>query len=196
MVVPLERRRSTSLERRRFTSAEYWLMAEAGVFREDERIELLDGEIVAMSPVGPRHSWCVKRLGQIFGALGGQIILSIQDPLHLDERSDPEPDLALLRPGTSQRAHPGPADVLLVIEVSSSSLAIDRDVKGPLYAAAGIPEFWLVDLDRERLEVYREPSPDGYRLARSYRQGERVSPLFALDFEVEVDAILGPAEGA
>jgi Uma2 family endonuclease len=183
------------LPHRQFSSDEYWRMVKAGVIREDERVELLDGEIVTMSPIGPRHAWCVNDLNRIFGVLLGRVILSVQSPLHLGDRSDPEPDLAILRPETPRRRHPGPGDVLLLIEVSSSSLAVDRDVKAPLYAAGEVPEYWLVDLDHERLEVYREPMPEGFRLVRTYRRGERVSPLFAPDFEIEVDEILGPAEG-
>jgi len=184
---------AVSVQRRSFTSVEFWRMVETGIIREDERVELLDGAIVAMSPIGPRHAWCVKRLVRIFAVLGDRVVLSVQDPVHLGARSDPQPDLALLRPGTSQREHPGAADVLLVIEVGSSSIADDRALKAPLYARARIAELWLVDLVAERVEVHREPGPGGYRLVRSFGRGERISPLLAPELAIGVDAILGPA---
>jgi Uma2 family endonuclease len=167
-------------------------MAEAGVFGEDERVELLDGEIVAMSPIGPRHAWCVKRLVRTFTPLGDRVILSVQDPIRLDDRRAAQPDLALLRPGISEQRHPGPADVLLVVEVASSSLDVDRDVKALMYAGAGIDDFWIFDLIPDRLEVYRDPSPIGYRSIQVFERGQRVSPLFAPGLAVDVDAVLGP----
>ncbi len=187
---------AVQLQRRLFTSAEFRRMAEAGVFGPDERVELLDGEIVEMSPISSAHAWCVKRLTAAFGPLFGRIILGVQDPLHLGERSDPEPDLTIIRAGTSQADHPGPADVLLVIEVASSSIAVDRDIKAPLYARAGIQEYWVVDLNRDRIEVRRTPTPDGYATVQVLGRGQRISPLFAPDFEIEVAAILGPAAPA
>jgi len=185
---------TVSLQRRLFTADEFERMAEAGVFGDDERLELLGGEIVAMSPIGPRHAWCVKRLNRIFAALGERVVVSVQDPIRLDEWADPQPDLALLRPGISEQRHPRPADVLLVVEVASSSVADDRDIKAPLYARARIDELWLVDLVADRLAVYRDPSPTGYRTIRVCGRGEQVSPLFAPDVMIDVDAILGPAD--
>ena len=182
---------AVSLQRRSFTADEFERMAEAGIFGEDERLELLDGEIVAMSPIGSRHVWCVNRLNRAFGRLGESVMISVQNPVRLGERSTPQPDLAILRPEASEDRLPGPADVFLVVEVASSSAAEDRDVKAPLYARARIGELWIVDLDAERLEVYRDPSPSGYRLVQVFGRGQQISPLFAPDFEVEVDEILG-----
>ena len=184
---------AVSVQRRRFTADEFHRMAEAGILAEDERVELLDGEIVQMSPIGPRHAWCTKRLNRIFAPLSQRAIVSVQDPIHLDEGSEPEPDLALLRPGTSEERHPRPADVLLVIEVMSSSVVVDRGIKVPLYAGAGLAELWLVDLTADRIEVHRDPSASGYRLIQIFGRGQSVSPLFAPDFAIDVDAILGPA---
>src|SRR5215210_8684814 len=116
---------AVSLQRRPFTADEFERMAEAGIFDEDERIELLEGEIVAMSPIGSPHAWCLKRLVRLFARLGERLILSVQDPVRLDEWSTPQPDLALLRPDTSQERHPGPLDILLVVEVASSSVTVD-----------------------------------------------------------------------
>jgi len=187
---------AVALQRRRFTADEFERMAEAGIFDEDERIELLEGEIVAMSPLGSPHAWCLKRLVRLFARLGERLILSVQDPVRLDEWSTPRPDLALLRPDTSQERHPGPPDILLVVEVADSSVPVDREIKAPLYARTGVVEFWLADLVADRLEVYRGPTPTGYRLVQVFGRGQQVSPLFAPDFEVDVDAILGPADGA
>ena len=184
------------LQRRLFTADEFERMAEAGIFDEDERLELLRGEIVAMSPISSPHAWCVNRLVRIFARLGDTVIVSVQNPVRLDGWSTPQPDLALLRPGTSQARHPGPADVLLVVEVAGSSLAVDRGIKAPLYAQAGLVELWIADLVTDRLEVYRDPIPTGYRLVQVFGRGQRVSPLFAPDFLIDVDAILGPAEAA
>src|SRR5688572_14111162 len=105
-----------SLQRRPFTADEFRRMAETGIFGEDERVELLEGEIVAMSPIGPRHAWSVNRLVRIFARLGDAVTISIQNPVRLDEWSQPQPDLALLRPGASEQRHPEPADILLVVE--------------------------------------------------------------------------------
>lgn len=187
---------AVSLQRRLFTADEFERMAEAGVFGEDERVELLGGEIVQMSPIGPRHAWCVKRLNRIFAALDERVIVSVQDPIRLDAREQPQPDLALLRPGTPEQRHPRPADSLLVIEVASSSVADDREIKAPLYARSGILEFWLADPVAVRLEIYRDPAPTGYRTVRTFSRGEQLSPLFAPDVSIDVDAILGPADGA
>ena len=187
---------AVSLQRRPFTADEFERMAEAGIFDEDERLELLEGEIVAMSPIGSPHAWCVNRLTRIFARLGEAAIVSVQNPVRLDERSTLQPDLALLRPETSQERHPGPADILLAVEVADSSVAVDRGIKAPLYARSGVIELWIVDLVADRLEVYRNPAPTGYRLVQVFGRGQRVSPLFAPDLAIEVDAILGPADGA
>jgi Uma2 family endonuclease len=183
---------AATLQRRLFSVDEYEQMGRAGIFCEDERIELLDGEIVQMSPIGSPHAWCVKRLLRGFSGLGDVAIISVQDPIRLGPSSLPEPDLALLRPEAPQDRHPEPAEVLLVVEVADSSVNYDRETKAPLYGRSGLPELWLVDPPADRIEVHREPSPSGYRLVRYYQRGERLSPLFAPHFEVEVDTILGP----
>lgn len=151
--------------RHRYTRAEYYRMAEAGIFGEDDRVELIEGEIIDMAPTGSQHAGTLKFLARTLQRIAAdRAIVSVQDPLHLDEFSEPEPDLALLQPRDDfyRAAHPQPQDVLLVIEVAESSLAYDRDVKLPLYARHGIPEAWLVDLDGRRLERYAQPQADGY----------------------------------
>jgi len=168
----------TELQHRRFTADEYHLMAEAGVLRHDDRVELVDGEIVEMTPIGSRHAACVDRLMVLLSrSLAGQGILRVQGPVRLDPHSEPQPDLSVLRNRADfyASAHPGPADVLLVVEVADASLRYDRDVKIGLYARAGIPETWLVDLPNERVDVFTEPSPQGYRASRQVRRGERLA---------------------
>jgi Uma2 family endonuclease len=144
--------------RRRFTVDEYEQMAEAGILGEDDRVELLEGDIVEMAPIGPRHAASVKRLiDRLAPTLHGRAIVSAQDPIRIESDSEPQPDIALLRPRHDfyAHAHPSPQDVLLVIEVSDSTAWLDRRVKMPLYARAGIPQAWLVDLDNDVIEVYR-----------------------------------------
>lgn len=149
------------VSRRRFTSAEYHAMTAAGILSEDERVELIAGEIVKMAPIGSRHAGCVKKLNRrLSRALGDRALVSIQDPILLGEGVEPEPDLALLRPREDDYtlSHPRPGDVLLVIEVADASLDYDRRVKIPLYAQAGVPEMWIVNLLQGEIEVYHGPS--------------------------------------
>jgi len=156
---------SVRLLRRRFTVDEYHRMAQAGILAEDDRVELIDGEIVEMPAIGSRHAACVDRLTRVFSLrVGDHAVVRVQNPIWLGSRSEPQPDLALLRPRADfyASAHPAAADVLLVIEVADVSLEYDRSVKVPLYAAAGIAEAWIVDLAGGVVEVYRRPGPRGY----------------------------------
>jgi hypothetical protein len=179
----------------RFRVKDYHRMAEAGIFHEDDRLELLEGEIVEMPPIGPGHASGVKRLMNSFLPLqvAGKAIISVQDPVHLGEYSEPQPDLALLkpRPDFYAREHPGPEEVFLVVEVMETSASYDRAVKVPLYARFGLPETWLVDVEQGLIEVYRAPSPEGYQQVRTLRQGERLSPQAFPELSVTVDELLG-----
>ena len=179
---------------RSFTVDEYHRMAEAGILREDDRVELLDGQIVEMSPIGPRHARCVDDLGRLFSRRADHtVIVRIQNPLVLGVHQEPEPDLALVvaRPDRYGRAHPGPTDVLLVIEVADTSLARDRERKLLIYASAHIAEVWLVDLEGEQIEVYRSPTSHGYRDVRTLGRGDTVTPMLVASGPVEVREILG-----
>lgn len=185
---------TVQLLRRRFTVEEYHRMAEAGVFSEDDRVELIQGEIVMMTPIGSRHASCVGRLAHIFfSAVGQRAIVWVQNPVRLGLDSEPQPDLALLRPRPDfyAQAHPGPADVWLVVEVADTSADFDRTVKLPLYARAGIPTAWLVDLSTESVEVYTEPTPEGYRSVRRNQRGQAISLEAFPDISLAVDAVLG-----
>jgi Uma2 family endonuclease len=181
------------LARKLFTVTEYEQMIEAGIFGEDDRIELLDGEIVQMSPIGSRHAACVNRLNRLLTQILGQTaIVSVQNPIRLGDFSEPEPDLTVLtnRDDFYVQAHPVAEDVLLLIEVADSSLATDRTVKLPLYARAGIPEVWLVDVDAGMVDAYRTPSASGYLLRQRYLPGQTISALGELAITVAVNEIL------
>ncbi len=152
--------------RRRFSRAEYHRMAEVGILGEDDRVELIRGEIVQMSPIGRRHKAFVGNLNQLLAVrLAGRAVVWMQNPIVLGEDTEPQPDLAVLRRGAvsyKDRDACG-EDALLLIEVADSSLAYDRSTKLRLYAEAGIPEYWLVDCASETVEIYRTPGAEGYR---------------------------------
>ena len=184
---------AVSVPRRLFTVDEYYEMARVGILKPDERVELLDGEIVRMNAIGSPHAWCVKRLTRTFYQLDDRYLISVQDPLRLDIRSEPEPDIVILQPDTPEDRHPEPRDVFLVIEVADSSISVDRQRKRPMYARAGIPEYGIVDLNADRIEIYRDPlsSRGRFRSVTLLGRGDRISPLFAPDIPVEVTMILG-----
>jgi len=185
---------SVQLLRRSFTVGEYHRMAEAGILRENDRVELLEGEILEMTPIGSRHAACVNRLNRLFSAQVGTLaLISVQNPIQLGEHSEPQPDLALLRPRADfyAKAHPGPEDVLLVVEVAETSAESDRAIKVPLYARAGIPETWLVDLAGQCVEVRRKPTPQGYEEVQQLRRGQHIFPLAFSDLGIAVDEIVG-----
>ena len=164
---------------RKFTAEEFHRMAESGILSEDDRVELIEGEIVQMSPIGSRHASCVDQLNAFFSQkLSGRAIIRVQNPVRLDPYTELLPDLALLRPRKDFYAsrHPGPGDVFLIVEVADTSAAYDREIKVPLYARSGIPEVWLVDLERGQVEVYRSPSPQGYREIRRLQGEAALSP--------------------
>jgi Uma2 family endonuclease len=186
---------SPQVARRLFTVDEYDQMVAAGILHEDDRVELIEGEILQMAAVGSRHAACVDRLTQLFVLqLAGQAIVRIQNPIHLNNRSEPEPDLTLLTPRTDfyTTGHPGPGDILLVIEVADTSVGFDRSTKIPLYGRAGIRETWLVDLTQEHLEVYRQPvsTRRGYRHRQLHTRGMRLSLLAFPDLSLLAEDIL------
>jgi Uma2 family endonuclease len=182
------------LPRRRFTVDEYYRLAQAGILQEDERVELLDGLIIEMAPITPRHAACVTRLNRVFGQrLRDFVLVSVHNPIRLDEHNEPEPDVALLRPKADfyRSGHPGPTDVRLLIEVADTSEPLELRVKLPLYARSGIAEVWLVDLDKETVGVHREPVPSGFGIARTLRRSEKIAPLAFPELEIAVAEILG-----
>ena len=186
------------LQRRLFTVDEYYTMLHAGILTEDDRVELLEGKIVTRPPIGSHHANCVDQLNWLLTSrLGQRARVRVQNPIQIGELSAPQPDLAVVvpRPGSYILSHPGPAEVLLLVEVADTTIAIDRDVKLPLYARAGIREVWLVDLEAQRVEVYRDPSPNGYRSVREAARGDSLSPAAFPDVALHVSEILGEEQG-
>jgi Uma2 family endonuclease len=163
------------IARRPITVAEYHRMGEAGILREDERVELIEGEILAMSPIGSPHAGSVNTLNRLLVTLVGERgVVSVQNPVQLGDRSEPEPDFAILKPRDDDYfgAIPQTKDVLLLIEVSDSSLAYDRSVKRALYARHNIPELWVVDVAAGAVEICRAPAGDDYaEIVRLGRDG-------------------------
>ena len=169
-------------------------MAETGVLKPAARVELLDGKIIDRSPIGPFHGGTVKRLNRLFSKqAAGRWLVSVQDPVHLDDHSEPQPDLMLLRPVADDYTsrHPRPEDVYLVIEVADVSLDFDRNEKLPAYGRAAIPEVWILDLRGQTLEVFRQPHFSGYGSQRTLRAGGTVAPLAFPDAVVQVAEMFG-----
>jgi Uma2 family endonuclease len=178
-----------------FTVEEFHRMGEAGLFGEERRVELMDGEVLEMSPPGGRHIWAVNRInGALVNVLGGRYEVSVQNPLVLGERFEPQPDLVLLRRDLSTVALPTSSDALLVIEVSDTTLRYDRETKLPLYAAAGIPEAWIVDLQNDEVEGYSEPRPEGYRTAVRRGRGQQVASATFPGLAFDVAEVLPPRQ--
>ena len=151
--------------RRRLTTAEFYRMGEVGILGADDRVELIEGQLVAMSPIGVRHALAVDSLNEQFiYAAAGRAKVRVQHPVTLDDGTEPQPDIALVRDrwhGYPQR-HPGPQDILLLVEVSDASLPFDRAGKCELYARSGIQEYWIVDLIKNVVRIHREPASNGY----------------------------------
>lgn len=162
----------------KLTVEAYHRMGAAGVFAPAARVELIQGEVVDMAPIGSKHASVVRRLNQRLGmAAGPRAVVAVQDPIQLDTSTEPQPDLALLRPRADfySERHPLPAEVLLIIEVADTTLRYDRDVKVPLYAQAEIPEVWLVDVDARSVTIHRDPANGVYRSTREASAGESIA---------------------
>lgn len=178
--------------RHRLTVEEYHRMGEAGILAPDARVELIEGEIIDMAPIGSRHAGIVEQLSYLFEqALRGRAMIRAQNPVSLGARSEPQPDVALVRPRSDfyKSAHPRPSDILLLVEVADASLDHDRDVKTPLYAAHGIPEAWLIDLESSLLTRYREPSPAGYGYAELLEAARSVAVSAFSDVSIDLSAL-------
>jgi Uma2 family endonuclease len=176
-----------------FTVQEYHRMARAGILREDDRLELIEGEIIEMSPIGHRHFVCVNRMNIIFSRVfGDKAFLSIQGPLCINEWTELQPDVVLFKPRPDFYAAkiPDPSDVLLVVEVSDTTLATDQKIKLPRYAAASIAEYWIADLRHDVLHVYRDVRHQKYTTALMLRPGESVALLSTPDVQFRVDELL------
>lgn len=186
---------AVTLKRRRFTLDEYHRMGEAGILHEDSRVELIEGEIVEMSPIGSRHAGTVARIHTLFATrLGTRAVVWGRNPVLLTALvSEPQPDVMILayRADFYTSALPEPPDVQLLVEVADSSLPYDRRTKIPLYVRAGIAEAWLIDIESARVELYRQPGTSGYRAVLTPARDERISPLAFPDLIVTRADLLG-----
>jgi len=185
---------ATRIERRRFTVEEYHRMGDAGILREDDRIELIGGEIVAMSPIGSRHAACVRRpVRMLERQIGAEALVDSQNPIRIDPHTEPQPDLVVLQTRSDyyEHGHPTPVDVLLIVEVAETSLVYDRQVKLPLYARAGVREAWLVDLNGVSVERHTLPGEQGYSQVARAGRGEALPSTVLPNVTVEVNAVLG-----
>ena len=182
-------------ERRKFTVADYYRLAEVGILGPDERLELIEGEIIVMAPIGPGHAGSVDFIGNLFvRRLDDRFIVRSQNPIHLDDGSEPQPDIVVARHRDDYFtvAHPTPADILLIVEVALSSLEYDRDVKAHLYGRNGVPETWVKNLPEDCIERFTEPGPDGYAQHTIHRRGETITPVSFPDLELAVADLLPP----
>lgn len=185
---------AVQLLRRQFTVVQYHQMVEAGILAEDDRVELLEGEIIEMSPIGRRHAACVNRLVRLFSQrLGDRVIVAAQNPIQLSDRSEPQPDIALLQPKADfyEAGHPQPQDILLLVEVADTTVEFDREIKIPLYAKSGVREVWLVDLHESAIAIYREPSLSGYRQVQQLQRGQNLTVQAIADVSLAVEEVLG-----
>ena len=178
----------TALQRHRWNVAEYHRMVETGMLSSDDRVELIEGEIIDMAPIGSSHAGIVDQLTRLLMfAVAEQAIVRVQNPVELSDWSEPEPDLTLLCPRADfyKRQQPRPSDVLLMIEVADSTLGKDRDVKCPLYARHGICEFWIVDVRGERILTFQDPVADSYTREATVHDAAHVT-IESLD-DVQLD---------
>ena len=181
------------LVRHRFSVQDYEQMVQAGILTKDDRVELIEGGIVEKSPIGWRHAACVNRLNNLLvRRLDARAIVSVQNPVRIEPHSEPEPDLAVLKPKDDFYAsgHPAPGDILLLIEVADTTQEKDRRTKIPLYARAGVAEAWLVDVEAGTIEVHRSPSDQGYGERRPASRADRVAPGAFPDVELAVNEVL------
>jgi Uma2 family endonuclease len=185
---------AVAVSRRRFTADEYQRMGQVGILSRKERVELIDGEIVAKMTIGPRHAACVDRANRLFNTrVGDTAIVRVQASVRLDFFTEPEPDLVLLRPRADfyASAHPGPADILLIIEVAESSIDYDREIKTGVYARKGVREYWVVDLNENVIWCYTDPERGTYQ--RVHRcEGGQLAPGLLPDLVVSTADLLGP----
>jgi Uma2 family endonuclease len=179
--------------RRRLDTDVYYKMAEAGILTDPRHVELIDGEIIDMAAIGSPHAAVTNRLGRLFArALRDEAALvNVQSPLRLDRYNEPQPDVMLLRSRDDdyRGSHPSAADVLLLVEVSETSLAYDRGIKLALYAKFEVPEVWIIDLSGSAIEIYREPKDGAYVLRERLTEG-LLAPALVLGVTIDVTGLL------
>ena len=185
---------TTGLLKRLFTAQEYDRMIEAGIFASQDRLELIRGEIIQMSPIGRRHAAHVRRLNTLLSEkLCQQAIVDIQNPIELDDYSEPKPDVAILRLSSDfyASAHPQPSDILLLIEVADTTVESDRSIKIPLYAENGIAEVWLININAQCVEIYRQPTATGYQSIQFFYRGQTIAMQAFPKIQLTIEEILG-----
>ena len=170
-------------------------MGDTGLLGEDDRVELVEGEIIDMAPIGSRHNACVARLTrQLVSRLGERAIVFVQSSVRMSDLSEPQPDIAVLVPRDDfyAGALPGPAAVLLVVEVADTTVGWDRGVKIPMYGRAGVAEAWVVDINAEVIDIWTDPGPEGYAVTRRAGRGDELNVAgVTVTVTVTVDDILG-----
>lgn len=184
----------TETTRKRFTVDDYYRMAEAGILKPTDRVELIEGEIVEMSPVGDRHAMAVNRATMVFArGLGDKVVVSVQNAVRINRYNEPQPDVVLIRPreGFYGDRHPRPEDVVLMIEVSDTTLKFDQNVKLPIYAQNGIREVWIFDLRKDVIHVYREPAGRSYAVCEIKLKSDSISPQAFPEFSISAAELLG-----
>jgi Uma2 family endonuclease len=180
--------------RKLFNVVEYYKMAEVGILGSEERVELIDGEIIQMSPIGDKHLGCVNIANDLFtAAFRGRAVVSVQNPLRLKDYTEPEPDVVLLKPRSDRYRgkHPEAEDALLVLEIADTTLRYDREVKLSRYAKAGVPEVWIENLQDDALLVYRDPEQERFQTTLTIQRGGTVAVLVFPDVIFSVDELLG-----
>lgn len=186
---------NTTVPIHRFNIEEYHRLTKSNILHEDDRVELVEGRIVDMMPIGSKHAACVSRLNRIFTMkLQTSAIVQVQNPIQLLDQSEPQPDMVVLKNRDDFHAErlPYADDILLVIEVADSSLEYDRETKLPLYAKANVPVVWLVNLIENIVEIYSDPSPEGYNVITKCRHNQTIAPKNFPAIKVVVSEIFGP----
>jgi Uma2 family endonuclease len=181
------------MPRHRITMDEYYRMAEVGILPPDARVELIEGEIIDMAPIGTGHGGAVAQLDRLLqSVVGGRAIVFVQSAIRLSDISEPQPDFALVKPRADfyRKKHPGPDDTFLILEVSESSLRYDLQVKAPLYARHGIPEFWVIDLKGRQVRFFRSPESGQYADVTSTGVPSIVAPMALPDVQIDLTHVL------
>ena len=178
---------------RQISVQDYHQMAESGILRPDERVELLAGQIIKMAAKGTAHRAAISRIEHLLREyLGDSVLICLQDPIRLDDYSEPEPDVAVVRPDPLyyEDHHPTPAEIFLLIEVADTSLKFDCEVKAPAYSRSGITEYWVLDVNDRKLHVYRSPSANGYQSETILAEALTIAPLAFPDCVITVQELL------
>ncbi|MGI8639585.1 MAG: Uma2 family endonuclease [Pyrinomonadaceae bacterium] len=194
MTTVVELEKVSKVAPKRFSVEDFRKMTEAGILPEESGWEIIDGKIIDKIKISSRNAGAVRRLNKVLANLvGNQTLISIRNPIHIDDYNEPEPDIALLKRRSDfyRKGHPLPQDVLLLIEVSDSTIEYDREIKKVIYAEAEIVEFWLVNLQDNTVEVYSQPKNGNYRLARILESGETIEATAVENLKLQIDEILG-----